>query len=197
MGKILLIDDEDIFRNNLQKRLKLRGFDVIALNSGNDAVKTVKGAPDIDVVILDKKMPGMSGEEVLREIRAFRPAIQAIFLTGHGSISSAMEAGKLEAFAYLEKPCDFEHLVEVIEKAKSEIVRVMEKHEIPMVESGSFKKWLMGSHNSRPGMIILGLLLFFGIVLMPTPDRMEGLLSAAKTGSTSDLHSGYAYYSKM
>lgn len=197
MGKILLIDDEDVFRQSLQKRLKLRGFDVIALDSGRDAVKTVKGNPEIEVVILDKKMPGLSGEEVLREIRAFRPAIQVIFLTGHGSVSSAMEVGKLEAFAYLEKPCDFDHLIEVIESAQSEIALVMEKHEIPMVDKGSYKKWLIGSHNSRPGMVILGFLLFFGIVFMPAPHRLEALLSAAKTGITTDAHSGYAYYSKM
>ena len=197
MPKVLLIDDEDRFRDNLAKRLKLRGYETLALNGGQEAVKIVKGDPDIDVVLLDRKMPGISGEQVLREIKEFRPELQVIFLTGHGSVDSAMEVGRLEAYAYLEKPCDFDELTEVIENARTDRVQMMAKHEIPKVERGSLWKWLIGTHNSRPGIIMLGLLLFLGIVLMPTPNRLIELLSTPKTGAPSDPHYGYAYYSKM
>ena len=197
MGKILLVDDEDKFRISLKKRLELRGFETVALDSGKEAVKIVKGNPDIDVVILDRKMPGISGEQVLKEIRDFRPALQVIFLTGHGSVGSAMEVGKLEAYAYLEKPCDFNKLIEVIENARADKVRVMERHEIPHVEKGSLWKWLIGTHNSRPGIIILGFLVLLGAILLPAPERMMTLLSSPKTGSTSDPHLGYAGYSKL
>ena len=197
MPKLLLVDDEDRFRISLAKRLELRGYEVIALNNGQEAVKIVRNEPEIDVVILDRKMPGVGGEQVLREIKAFRPELQVIFLTGHGNVNSAMEVGRLEAYAYLEKPCDHEKLIEVIEEARDNKAQVMERHEIPNVEKGSLLKWLTGSHNSRPGVIILGMLIFIGLILMPTPQRMIDLLSAPKTGAGNDPHLGYASYNKL
>ena len=198
MNRILLVDDEEQFRTPLVERLKLRGFEVTALNNGIDAVKAVRADPDIDVVLLDLKMPGFSGEQTLREIKAFRPEIQVVFLTGHGSIKSAMEVGRLDAFSYLEKPCDFEKLIEVVNAARTEKVRAMERHEIPNVEKGSLWKWLAGTHNSRPGMLILGLLIFLGITYSPVPQRMNELLSFKKSGDKkADIIVGYASWSKM
>ncbi|MBC8205219.1 anion permease [bacterium] len=197
MNKLLIVDDEDKFREILQKHLELRGFASIALSDGRDAVKTVKGDPDIDVVILDRKMPGISGEQVLKEIKEFRPELQVIFLTGHGSVSSAMEVGKYDAYTYLEKPCDIDRLIEVIEAARADAVHAMERHEIPHVEKGSVWKWFLGTHNSRPGIMILGLLIFLGIIFVPAPRRMNELLTAPKTEQITDPHLGYAYYSKM
>lgn len=199
MNKILIVDDEERFRTNLAQRLKMRGYAVQEMASGEDAVKTARSDPEVDVLLLDLKMPGMSGEQVLREIRNFRPEIQAVILTGHGSMASAMEVGKLEAYAYLEKPCELERLVEVIEGARREKVRAMERHEIPRIEKGSLWKWLVGVHNSRPGLILLGALLFFGIsYVMPTPERMHHLLTFAKTGDRqTDLNLGYAHWAKM
>ncbi len=197
MNKVLLVDDEDKFRESLQKRLELRGYKTIALDNGQEAVKLVKGDPEIDVVLLDRKMPGISGEQALKEIRQFRPELQVIFLTGHGSINSAMEVGKLEAYAYLEKPCELEELAEVIDRAREDKVQALARHEIPMVEKGSFRKWLLGTHGSRPGIIILGILLFAGIVLMPTPQRLQELLTAPKLSGASDPHFGYAHYGSL
>jgi len=198
MPKVLLVDDEDKFRISLAERLRLRGYDTIDLNNGEDAIKIVRNNNDIDIVILDRKMPGMAGEQVLREIREFRPALQVIMLTGYGDWQSAMETGRLEAFAYLEKPCDLDKLISVIDEAREAKVIVMEKHEIPHVEKGSLWKWLIGSHNSRPGIIILGLLLFALIVLTPAPERMLQLISWEKTGDAGkDVNMGYANYRKM
>ncbi|MDP8205112.1 MAG: SLC13 family permease [Candidatus Electryonea clarkiae] len=197
MPKLLLVDDEDKFRTSLARRLNLRGYETITLDNGTEAVKVVRGDPEIDVVILDRKMPGVSGEQVLKEIKEFRPELQVIFLTGHGSVKSAMEAGRLEAYTYLEKPCDHERLIEVIEAARADKARVMERHEIPNTEKGSFLKWVIGSHNSRPAVIVFGLLIFLGILLIPTPQKMKELLSAPKTGTSQDLHLGYASYNKL
>jgi sodium-dependent dicarboxylate transporter 2/3/5 len=197
MPKILLIDDEDQFRISLAKRLKLRGYDTLALDNGMEAVKVVREDPEIDVVILDRKMPGMSGEQVLKEIKQFRPELQVIFLTGHGSVKSAMEVGKLEAYTYLEKPCDHDRLIEVIEAARVNKSFVMERLEIPQVEKGSLRKWLVGSHNSRPGIIIFGLIIFIALILLPAPQRMSDLLSAPKTSAGNDPHLGYASYNKL
>lgn len=197
MSKVLLIDDEDKFREPLAKRLKLRGYETVELNSGENAIKAIRRDEDIDVVVLDRRMPGMSGEQVLSEIKRYRPELQVIMLTGHGTMNSAMETGRLDAYAYLEKPCEFEKLVEILEAARSEKPQVMARHEVPHVEKGSLWGWLKGSHNSRPGIIILGLLLFTALLLMPTPDRLMVLLAAPKTGQMTDVNMGYADYRKM
>ena len=123
MSKVLLIDDEDKFRDSLARRLTMRGYENIDLDSGRDVVKIIRSDPEIDVVILDRKMPDMSGEEVLREIRAYRPELMVIMLTGHGSTESAVEAGRLDAFRYLEKPCELDEIVAVIDAARSEKAR--------------------------------------------------------------------------
>jgi len=197
MPKILLVDDEDKFREPIAKRLRLREYETIEVDNGEDAIKAVRGDLDIDIVVLDRKMPGMDGEQVLKEIKNFRPELQVIMLTAFATMESAMETGKLEAYAYMEKPCDFEELVKVIDSAREDQVHLMARQEIPHVQKGSFKKWLIGSHNSRPGIIILGLLLFSVMVFMPTPDRLMTLLSSPKTGELSDPNLGYASYRKM
>jgi len=197
MPKVLIVDDEDQFRVSLVKRLNLRGYETVDINNGEDAIKLVRNDKDIDVVLLDRKMPTTSGEQVLKDIKSFRPELQVIMLTGHGSLESAMETGRLEAYSYLQKPCDIDKLVQVIEEAREDKIHVMARQEIPHVEKGSLKKWLIGSHNSRPGIIILGLLLFAIIVLTPAPQRLLDLLSSPKTGEISDVNLGYASYSKM
>ncbi len=197
MPKILLVDDEETFRTGLADRLRLREYDVVDTNNGEDAIKIARANTDVDVMVLDRKMPGMSGEQVLREVRAFRPEIQVIMLTGHGSMESAMETGRLEAYAYLEKPCELEKLVEVIEAAREDKVHAMARHEIPHVEKGSLKKWLVGTHNSRPGVLLLGLLIGCLLILSPAPGRMLELFSAKKTGQITDINVGFAGYRSM
>ncbi|MFH2036647.1 MAG: SLC13 family permease [Candidatus Zixiibacteriota bacterium] len=197
MPKILLVDDEDKFRNSIAKRLNLRDYETVEVNNGEDAIKQVRSDNDIDIVILDRKMPGMDGEEVLKEIRTYRPALQVIMLTAHASMESAMETGRLEAYSYLQKPCDFDELIKVVESARQDKYLIMAKHEIPHVEKGSIWNWLKGSHNSRPGIILLGLIIFAIMVIMPTPQRMMDLLSSPKTGQTSDVNQGYSAYSSL
>ncbi|MBD3382232.1 MAG: response regulator [candidate division Zixibacteria bacterium] len=197
MARVMLVDDEVQFRESMAKRLKMRGYDIVDVGTGEEAIKIARNDSDLEVAVLDLKMPGMSGDQVLKDIKEFRPALQVIMLTGHGSVQSAMEIGRLDAFRYLEKPCDIDKLVEVIEEAREAKVHAMERHEIPRVIKGSRWKWLVGSHNHRPGVILLGLLLFALIAFGPTPDRMLQILSAEKTGQLSDPHQGYSGYSKM
>jgi sodium-dependent dicarboxylate transporter 2/3/5 len=197
MPKVLLVDDEDKFRTSLVKRLTLRGYETIDVDNGEDAIKLIRNDTDIDVVLLDRKMPKMSGEQVLKDIKGFRPELQVIMLTAHGSMESAMETGRLDAYSYLQKPCELEDLVKAIESAREDKVHAMARHEVPHVEKGSVWKWLLGSHNSRPGVIILGFLVFTAIILMPSPDRLIELVSSPKTGRLTDINLGYAGYRKM
>ena len=197
MSKILLIDDEDKFRDSLSSRLTLRGYENLALQGGKDAVKVVRGDPDIDVVLLDRKMPDMDGEQVLKEIKAYRPEIQVIMLTGHGTTESAVEAGKHDVFGYLQKPCELDKIIQSIDEARANKTRVMAHHEIPFVEKKTLFSWLVGTHNSRPGFIILGMMIFLVFIILPPPENLMNLISFSKKGQVTDINLGYADYSKL
>lgn len=197
MAKILLVDDETGFRKSLARRLILRGYETIDVDNGEDAVKAARSDPEIEVVLLDLKMPGLGGEETLKEIKAFRPALQVIMLTGHGSMDSALETGRLDAFGYLEKPCKIDTLVRYIEDAREAKIHAMAKHEIHRAAGGSIRDWLIGSTGNRPGVILLGLLLFSTVMLLPLPARLVELAGTAKGIGQAHLISGYAGYAEM
>jgi sodium-dependent dicarboxylate transporter 2/3/5 len=204
MSKVLLVDDEERFRTSLARRLKARGYDVVDVDNGEDAVKRVRLDGDIDIAVLDLKMPGMDGIQTLKEMRAFNPAIQAIMLTGHGSLDSAKDAGRLEAFKYLQKPCAVEELASVLEEAKEQVVYAKARHEVayqPM-ESRSPWRWLLGSHNSRPLFILLGAAIFCSVILTPPPARLLELVGTPKASPeelarSPDVIMGYASYREM
>lgn len=194
--KVLIVDDEDRFRENLAKRLNLRGFAVTAVDNGQEAVKRVRlDAPD--VVILDRKMPGMTGEETLKEIKHIAPVVQVVMLTGHGDIPSAAAAGRLDAFAYLEKPCETHVLIATIESAKTEKQRAMNRREMPSADNRTLRTWLKGSHNSRPGIILFAGALFSLLVLAPAPESLVRLLDTPKTGGGTEPIAGYSKYAGM
>jgi DNA-binding NtrC family response regulator len=115
-SKILLVDDEIVFTDNMSKLLRNRGYRVVAVNSGDSAIRTLQGE-DFDVVVLDLKMPGMDGIATLREITKLGLFTETLILTGHGSMDTALEAMKLGAYDYLTKPCEIEELVFKIEGA--------------------------------------------------------------------------------
>jgi sodium-dependent dicarboxylate transporter 2/3/5 len=195
-AKILLVDDEERFRTSLAGRLKMRGYDVQDVGDGQEAIRKVRLTRP-DVVILDRKMPSLQGEEVLREVKKIAPEVQVVMLTGHADIESATVSGRLDAFAYLQKPCEMKDLVATIEAARQEKLYAMARHEIPVVKSRSLLAWLWGTHNSRPGVMLLGAILFSLMFLMPAPGSLLRLLESPKTGAAGDAMAGYAYYRSM
>ena len=194
--KILIIDDEDRFRQALARQLEVRDFSVLDTSNGEDAIKIVRH-DNPEVVILDQKMPGMDGIQTLREIKKIRPEVQVIMHTGHGNLEAARLTGKHDVFYYLEKPCALDDLVKVVRDALEERVNALARHEIPEIVKSGFKKWLIGVHNARPGIILLGLFLFAGIVLMPTPQGLENLLASPKSGAMGEAVAGYSDYRQM
>ena len=194
--RILLVDDEDHFREALGKQLGLRGYTVLEVNKGESAIKIVRHK-NPEVVVLDQKMPGMDGIQTLKEIKKIRPEVQVIMLTGHGSTESARITGKHDVFRYMQKPCGIDELVESIEAAREERIYAMARHEIPDVKRSTVWKWLIGVHNLRPGIIILGVLLFIGIAFMPAPKSYMDIITYQKTGQSSDIIRGYSDYRKM
>ncbi|MHC1726962.1 MAG: response regulator [Syntrophobacteraceae bacterium] len=114
--KILLVDDEVELTRNLALVLSRRGFEVETVGDGLSALSNVANN-HYDVVVLDIKMPGMSGLQVLSEIKRFAPSIQVILLTGHFSPTDEEDTLKSGAYAYLLKPFPIMKLVEVITAA--------------------------------------------------------------------------------
>ena len=117
--KVLLIDDEEGFVSALEKRLSIRDVDVLTAFDGKQGLAQLDRVPDVDVVLLDVKMPGMDGIATLREIKKAHPIVEVIMLTGHATVESAIEGMKLGAFDYLMKPCDVEDLLKKVQEAKA------------------------------------------------------------------------------
>jgi len=116
--KLLLVDDEEAFASAMEKRLTHRNMKVSVALSGEEALSALDQDPDIDVVLLDIKMPGMDGIAALREMKRNHPLVEVIMLTGHATVESAIDGIKLGAFDYLMKPCDIETLVNKVQEAK-------------------------------------------------------------------------------
>ena len=114
--KILLVDDEEKFLQAVSERLSIKGFDVETASSGEAAIAAAeKGG--YDVAVVDLQMPGTDGIQVMQLLKTRHRFIEIIILTGHATIPSAVECTQLGAFKYLEKPCDFERLVEALKDA--------------------------------------------------------------------------------
>jgi len=115
-SSILLVDDDAAFRQVMAGELNHLGYNVAAVGSGEDAVQRV-ASDQPDVVLLDLRLPGMSGVETLKAIHATAPATEVIMLTGHGSIDTAIESIRIGAFDYVVKPCPLDELEMRIQRA--------------------------------------------------------------------------------
>jgi DNA-binding NtrC family response regulator len=108
--KVLLVDDEEEFIRSLAERLSLRELGSDTVYDGEQALSFVN-RQEPDVMVLDLKMPGIDGMEVLRQVKKTYPDIQVIILTGHGTKQHEDEARRLGAFDYMEKPVNIDVLV--------------------------------------------------------------------------------------
>lgn len=134
--RVLLVDDETEFVQAMAERLKMRDLDADTVYDGEQALSFVEGQ-EPDVMVLDLKMPGIDGMEVLRQVKKSYPKIQVIILTGHGTEKDEEEARRLGAFDYLEKPVPLDVLIKKMKQA------VKQKMEDAMVaatfaEAGQF-----------------------------------------------------------
>jgi DNA-binding NtrC family response regulator len=107
---ILIVDDEAVIRTTLSNDLKAEGYEVTAVENGEDAVDILK-EKHFDAVITDMMMEGMNGIQVLQQAKEINPDVAVIILTGFGELSSAIEALRSGAEDYLQKPCDIEELL--------------------------------------------------------------------------------------
>ncbi len=117
--KILIVDDEKQFLDSMAERLQMRGFDVTKAYEGKTAIEHARNKK-FDLALLDLKMPGLNGQEVLEILKKEHQYIEVIILTGHGSLESAVECTKLGAFGYLPKPYEFDKLIDTLKEAYQE-----------------------------------------------------------------------------
>jgi DNA-binding NtrC family response regulator len=94
----------------------MRDFDVAPFTRGEDAIAAARTQP-FDLALLDLKMPGMTGEQVLEVLKSEHPDIEVIILTGHGSIDSAVKLTQAGSYSYLQKPCETDELMKVLREA--------------------------------------------------------------------------------
>lgn len=114
--KVLLVDDEEIFREATARQLSVRGFIVQTADSGESAIEQVRNDPP-EVVVLDQQMPGMHGSDTFIEIKKIDPLIEVIMLTGNTSVDNAIELMQMGTFDYLMKPINIDDLLYKIEDA--------------------------------------------------------------------------------
>jgi DNA-binding NtrC family response regulator len=115
-GRVLVIDDEAIVRVSCQRVLVPEGYEVVVTSRGDEAIAILE-KESFEVVLTDLKMPDMDGIEVLRVIKDRWPDVHVIIITGYGTISTAVQAIKLGAYEYIEKPFSPEDILNVVVKA--------------------------------------------------------------------------------
>ena len=115
---VLLVDDEAEFVDAFAERLRLRGFNPLVANSGEQALRMVD-EEQVRIMVLDLKMPGIDGLEVLRRVKKKHPETQVIILSGHGATQDEQAARNLGAFEYLRKPADIGSVLEALKRAEN------------------------------------------------------------------------------
>jgi DNA-binding NtrC family response regulator len=124
--KVLLVDDEKEFLEIMSERMKARDMEVTTATSAQQALEIIE-KESFDAIILDFQMPGMDGMDALKAIKAKKPELQIILLTGYATIEKGVEAMKIGATDFIEKPADLEVLAEKIKNAKAEKMLIVEK----------------------------------------------------------------------
>ena len=114
---IMLVDDEVSFVETMAKRLDKRNLETLKAFSGEECLTLLKTNQNLDVIVLDVKMPGIDGLETLKKVKSNYPLIEVIMLTGHATIEAGINGMKLGAYDFLMKPCDIQELVGKIEDA--------------------------------------------------------------------------------
>ncbi|MEP7234834.1 MAG: sigma-54 dependent transcriptional regulator [Ignavibacteriota bacterium] len=143
MSHILIIDDEAGIRDTLAMIFEYEKHTVTTAESGTEGVKLISEGASVDCILLDVKMPGMDGIESLQKIRQIRDDVPIIMISGHGTIETAVEATKLGAFDFLEKPPDREKLLLVVRNAMQK--RQLETQVKIMREKLQGKETMLGS----------------------------------------------------
>lgn len=149
MKKILIVDDEKNIRLSLSNFLKIEGFETYESEDGEHAIKFLE-KEDVDIIILDLIMPGLDGMETLRLIKKRNETIPVIILTAHGSTERAVQAIKMGAYDFLDKPPNTDKLIVCIKNALDMKQLIEDKEELELVSYG--KERLIGESLVMKGL---------------------------------------------
>jgi len=114
--RLLLVEDDEVFLRPLHRTLELKGYEVLPVQSGEEALEALK-REDVDLVLTDRRLPGMDGVEFVRHVKAEHSDLAVVVMTAYGTIESAVEAMRLGAEDYLVKPFEVAELLLVIRRA--------------------------------------------------------------------------------
>lgn len=147
---VLIVDDEKNIREGLGKALQLDGYNIILAENGNAALDAISEY-EVDLVISDLKMPGLSGQELLKHISSSYPTIQVIILTGHGNIETAVNAMRDGAYDFLTKPVNLDRLSLLVKRALSKRDLVLQhralKEEVDRMKSRQMYARIIGKSS--------------------------------------------------
>jgi len=131
IANVLLVDDEVEFVETFSERLVMRDLEISKAFSGEEALQVLETNKNIEIVILDVKMPGMNGIETLAQIKAKFPLVEVIMLSGHTDVESAIDGMKRGAFDYLMKPCDMDQIIAKVTEAATK----KQQHEEKIIQA--------------------------------------------------------------
>lgn len=143
---LLMVDDEVKFLKTITQRLKLKFFEITSATNGVDAIDAAKNGK-FDVAVIDLQMPGIDGVQVLKILKNNHKYLEVIILSGHATIDSAVDCTKLGAFKILEKPCEFDKLVNAIKEAYEKRLKKKFEHDqarIKQIEALAFGQSPLG-----------------------------------------------------
>src|SRR5687768_11730641 len=176
--KILIIDDEEVLRDVLDAVLRKEGFDVVTAASGEEGLTTLD-ADEIDLVLLDVMLPGISGLETMRLIRDSHPSTPIIIITAYSSIDGAIQAMKQGAFHYIPKPFKNEEVIVTVNKALEQrrLSRENEMLKAELSQKYSFSNIIGKSETMRR---------VFELIRLAAPSR-SNILILGESGTGKEL----------
>jgi DNA-binding NtrC family response regulator len=177
--RVLIVDDEEVLRDVLQAVLQREGFEVVLAASGEECLNFVETDNEIDLVILDVMLPGISGIDTLRAIRITNPALPVVVITAFSSIDGAIEAMKHGAFHYIPKPFKNEEVVLTVNKALEQrrLTRENERLKAELSDKFSYANIIGKSEIMRK---------VFDLISLAAPSR-SNILIAGESGTGKEL----------
>ena len=145
MAKILIVDDQELMRDSLAATLAREGHDVLAAGDGPVAVSRLSGPGRFDLLITDLKMPRMTGLELLAEARRLRPDMPVVLMTAFATVSTAVEAMKLGAYDYIQKPFDGDEIKLLVDRTLEHSRLIRENLALRSMTEQSVPRPLIGS----------------------------------------------------
>ncbi len=178
--RVLVIDDEEVLRDVLQAVLSREGFEVLLAASGEEGLTVIDDAEvDVDLVILDMMLPGMSGLETLRSIKETHPTTPVIIITAFSSIDGAIEAMKRGAFHYIPKPFKNEEVIHTVNKALEQrrLTSENERLKAELSDKYSYSNIIGKSESMRR---------VFDLIRVAAPSK-SNILIAGESGTGKEL----------